>query len=223
MASTIGPLAYYQSDGTTKTKSEEMNSNISSTTGNKTTGSSTLDVDEFLQLLVAEMQYQDPLEPTDNTQYMAQLATFTQVEATTQMQISAEKDMASNLVGKTVIMSTELNSYGYVAGKVNYWENIDGTIYLGIGDKLYDIADLETVMDDDYYNQWVDGSDGTGDKDDAGDTDGVGDKDDTDGTGGAGDVDDTEDTGDVGDSDGTEDVGGSEDTEGTDDSEDTKD
>lgn len=46
---------------------------------------SSLDVNDFLQLLVAQMQYQDPLEPTDNTQYIAQMATFTQVEATTEM------------------------------------------------------------------------------------------------------------------------------------------
>lgn len=150
---TTGPLAYLNSDGAVVDSTS--NSSISSTTGNKKENKSTLDVDDFLQLLVAEMQYQDPLEPTDNTQYMAQLATFTQVEATTQMQKSAEKEMASNLVGKTVIMSTELNSSGYVAGTVNYWEKINDTIYLGIGDKLYDIADLETVMDDEYFKQWV--------------------------------------------------------------------
>lgn len=155
MAGTLGPLSYVNKDGTLTTGNTTMSSSISSNTGNKTENKSTLDVDDFLQLLVAEMQYQDPLQPTDNTQYMAQMATFTQVEATTQMQTSTEKEMASNLVGKTVIMSTELNSTGYIAGKVNYWENIDGTIYLGIGDKLYDIADLETVMDEDYYKKWA--------------------------------------------------------------------
>ena len=36
----------------------------------------------FLQLLVAEMKYQDPLEPTTNTEYVSELASFTQVEAT---------------------------------------------------------------------------------------------------------------------------------------------
>ena len=70
------------------------------------------------------------------------------------MQNTTEQNMASNLVGKTVIMSTNLTSSGYIAGTVNYWESIEGTIYLGIGDKLYDIADLETVMDEDYYKQW---------------------------------------------------------------------
>ena len=81
------------------------NGNISSTTKNDKSNSS-LDVNDFLQLLVAQMQYQDPLEPTDNTQYIAQMATFTQVEATTEMGNKVEQQMASSLVGKSVIMKT---------------------------------------------------------------------------------------------------------------------
>ncbi len=34
----------------------------------------TMGYDQFLTLLCAEMQYQDPLEPTSNTEYVAQLA-----------------------------------------------------------------------------------------------------------------------------------------------------
>ena len=117
--------------------------NISSTTKNDKSNSS-LDVNDFLQLLVAQMQYQDPLEPTDNTQYIAQMATFTQVEATTEMGNKVEQQMASSLVGKSVIMKTNESSSGMIAGKVNYWENIDGKIYLGINGKLYDIADVDT-------------------------------------------------------------------------------
>ena len=40
---------------------------------------SDLGYDQFLQILCAEMQYQDPLEPTSNTEYIAQLATFSQL------------------------------------------------------------------------------------------------------------------------------------------------
>ena len=37
---------------------------------------SELGKEEFLQLLVTQMKYQDPLEPTDNTEYVSQLAQF---------------------------------------------------------------------------------------------------------------------------------------------------
>ena len=43
----------------------------SSTASSKASASSTsgLDKEAFLQLLVAQMRYQDPLQPTDNTEY----------------------------------------------------------------------------------------------------------------------------------------------------------
>lgn len=51
------------------------------TSSAKASGSN-LGYDDFLKLLSAEMQYQDPLEPTSNTDYVAQMATFSQLEAT---------------------------------------------------------------------------------------------------------------------------------------------
>ena len=62
--------------------------------------------------------------------------------------------MASDLVGKQVIMTTNQNSDGFIGGTVDYWESINGTVYLGIGGKLYDISDLDTVMDKSYYDKW---------------------------------------------------------------------
>ena len=37
--------------------------------------------DMFLQLLVAEMKYQDPLEPSDNSEYVQQMSTLSEVES----------------------------------------------------------------------------------------------------------------------------------------------
>ena len=143
--------------------------------------SNTYDKEMFLKLLVAEMQYQDPLEPTDNSQYIAQMATFSQVEATKEMLDTATRQTASNLVGKTVIMTTDLNKDGYIAGKVDYWEVISNKIYLGIDGKLYDIDDLDTVMDDDYYKKWnkKDSTTDTSNKSDSSSSDTSSDKSDT--------------------------------------------
>ena len=81
---------------------------------------SNLGYDQFLTLLCAEMQYQDPLEPTSNTEYVAQLATFSQLEATISMQQSQENSMANDLIGKHVVLKTEDENTGatnYVDGK----------------------------------------------------------------------------------------------------------
>ena len=71
----------------------------------------------------AEMQYQDPLEPTSNTEYVAQLATFSQLEAMLGMQDTQKNEMANNLVGKYVILKVSDETTGktsYVDGKVDY-------------------------------------------------------------------------------------------------------
>lgn len=41
---------------------------------------SELDKDAFINLLVTQMKYQDPLDPVDNSEMLAQLAQFTALE-----------------------------------------------------------------------------------------------------------------------------------------------
>jgi flagellar basal-body rod modification protein FlgD len=48
------------------------------TTG-KTTGQTTLDQSAYIKLMTAQLQYQDPFEPMDNTQMVAQMAQFSQL------------------------------------------------------------------------------------------------------------------------------------------------
>ena len=64
--------------------------------------------DTFLQLLVAQMRYQDPSNPASSTDMMAQTATFTQVEKLEQlvqqnasMLVMQESATAGALVGRT--------------------------------------------------------------------------------------------------------------------------
>jgi flagellar basal-body rod modification protein FlgD len=77
--------------------------------GTSTPKSKELDQDTFLKLLVAQMKYQDPSNPADSTQFLAQTAQFTQVEKLGQIadaqasMLSAQLMVgASNLVGRTV-------------------------------------------------------------------------------------------------------------------------
>ena len=72
--------------------------------------SSGMDKEAFLQRLLAQMKYQDPLEPTSNTEYIAQYATFSEVEQIQNMSKSMDLSRASSLVGQTVqITSTDDN------------------------------------------------------------------------------------------------------------------
>lgn len=140
---------------TTGMASQQIMSSTSKTTNTKK--SNTLNMEDFLSLLVAEMQNQDPLEPTSNSDYMAQMATFSQVEATAEMNERVLSQTASNLIGKAVIVKTDTNSSGYAGGIVNGWQEIDGIVYLGINGNLYDINDIDQVIDKGYYEKWIGG------------------------------------------------------------------
>lgn len=149
--------------GTIDTTSKVSNQIMSSTSKTSNTKkSNTLNMENFLSLLVAEMQNQDPLEPTSNSDYMAQMATFSQVEATSEMNKRVLSQTASNLIGKAVIVKTDTNSTGYAGGIVNGWQEIDGIVYLGINGNLYDINDVEQVIDKNYYEKWNNSGSTTG-------------------------------------------------------------
>ncbi len=83
-------------------------------------GASALDYNAFLKLLMAQMKNQDPTNPTDSTQWVSQLATFSNVEQSLQMnaklgQILSASSMAEAeaLVGRTLTSAD-----GAVSGKV---------------------------------------------------------------------------------------------------------
>src|ERR1700755_3191230 len=63
------------------------------------------DQDTFLKLLVAQLKYQDPSNPADSTQFLAQTAQFTQVQKLGQIADMMQAQQligASALVGRTV-------------------------------------------------------------------------------------------------------------------------
>ncbi len=123
------------------------------TSSTSTQSNSEIGYDQFLQILCAEMQYQDPLNPTSNTDYIAQMATFTQVESMLNMQNTMTSSQANDLVGKYVIMKVTSSTTGetsYAAGNVDYVLHQGGKTYLSIDDSLYNIDDLDTVADQSY-------------------------------------------------------------------------
>jgi flagellar basal-body rod modification protein FlgD len=106
---------------------------IPTVTGSATTGSAQtaggptnqLDRDAFLNLLVTQLQNQDPLNPTDSTEFTAQLAQFSSLEQLGNVndnlkqlqnfQASINNSQAVSLIGKEITASG--NSLNYVDGQ----------------------------------------------------------------------------------------------------------
>ena len=90
------------------------------TTGNSALGSQNLGQNDFLKLLTAQMQNQDPFDPVDNTQMVAQMAQFSSLAGITEMS-STLKAIADKLGGTS--MSDALGYVGravLVEGATNY-------------------------------------------------------------------------------------------------------
>lgn len=82
--------------------------------------SSTVNYDNFLKLLLAQMKNQDPTEPMKSTDYMAQLATFSQVEQTVKTNSKLDDLLASSTLAQAdgVIGRTVTSADGTVSGEV---------------------------------------------------------------------------------------------------------
>ncbi|MEI9419786.1 flagellar hook assembly protein FlgD [Mesorhizobium sp. Cs1299R1N1] len=66
----------------------------------KSTSKTAVDYQSFLKLLIAEMKNQDPTKPMDSTAYVAQLATFSQVEQSVQSNTKLDQIMQSSALSQ---------------------------------------------------------------------------------------------------------------------------
>ncbi|HUI56511.1 MAG TPA: flagellar hook capping FlgD N-terminal domain-containing protein [Bryobacteraceae bacterium] len=100
MASAVNPLT-----GTSSTASN---------TGTSSTDSSTSAPTEemFLQLLVAQLQNQDPLNPTDSTQFVAELAQFSELEQVIAIRNDIEQSASTTTPAATPAGTTPSSSTG---------------------------------------------------------------------------------------------------------------
>ena len=115
------------SDSTSGVNIKDVLSNSSVKTGtttgglaaatNSATGKQALGKDAFLQLLVTQLKNQNPLDPQDNSEFVAQLAQFSSLEGITTLNTtvsgiagnynSSQALQASSLVGRSVIAQTD--------------------------------------------------------------------------------------------------------------------
>lgn len=118
-----------------------------------------LDKDAFLSLLVTQMQYQDPLSPMDNTEYLAQLAQYSSLEQMTNVasklgdvyslveniDSSVLVGQLSSMIGKNIQWSADGKTF--YEGKVSGVSVTDGKTSVLATVKGPDGTDMSTKVD----------------------------------------------------------------------------
>ena len=102
--------------------------------------------EQFMQLLCAQMKYQDPLEPTSNTQ----------VEQMQNLSNTVALNRAADMVGKTVQITQVDEETGetksIVEGKVDFVTYESGTSYVSVNGNKYKLDDVTAVVDGTYFD-----------------------------------------------------------------------
>lgn len=143
---------------TTANNIAEQKRNVSTKTDDK---------NMFLNLMLQQLQNQDPTEPTSNTEWLSQLAQYSSLEQMTSMNeglgnvmgyiqamyadmgASSEISQTLSLIGKEVTIKDPEDKEGNtkITGTVSEASFEDGTGKVKINDKYYSIANIIAVRD----------------------------------------------------------------------------
>ncbi len=119
-------------------------------------GLNDIDVDQFLKLLVAELQNQDPLNPMDNSELVQQINTIREISATTELSdtlnsvlLGQNTATASSLIGKSVTALTDdaQNIEGVVTrASISVNDENNRQIRVHIGDQSVQLTNVREIV-----------------------------------------------------------------------------
>ncbi|MCA9159699.1 MAG: hypothetical protein KDA51_13690 [Planctomycetales bacterium] len=122
-------------------------------------GMGDVDTDQFLGLLLTEMQNQDPMQPMDNSQMLTQMSQIRSIGSNdrltstlSNLAAGQELSMASSMIGKTV-KALDSNAKD-VEGKVDRVsvqtdakDSSKRTVSVHIGDSVVDISNIREIVE----------------------------------------------------------------------------
>jgi flagellar basal-body rod modification protein FlgD len=106
-----------------------------------------LDPSTFLSLLVDELKYQNPLNPTSSSDFMSQIAQLSQVEQLSTVSSASQMGEAAGLIGKTVTAND--GSGTTISGVVTGVTNGSSGPLLNVGSDTVALTDVQQIKDDD--------------------------------------------------------------------------
>lgn len=112
-------------------------------------GSKGLDQDDFLKILITQLQHQDPTSPVEDKDFIAQMAQFSSLEQITNMSSGFQKmssllssSEASQVLGKTVEINDGQSVVRGTVDKVMRGENP----MVSVNGQIYDFSQVESVI-----------------------------------------------------------------------------
>ena len=126
-------------------------SSVSASTGGAASADSipnpsqTLNQNDFLQLLVAQIQYQDPMNPQSDTQMAAQMAQFTALQQATQSTTSLAMMQANSLIVSTVSVQID-STTPPVTGVVQGVSMATGAPQIVVNGTPYSVSQVTAVV-----------------------------------------------------------------------------
>ena len=112
------------------------------------TGSNqSLNVDEFLKLISAQLQNQDMMNPMSDTEFISQLAQFTSLQVAQNISENQSISMALGFMGKevTAVSISSTGALEKVTGVVDKVSLYEGTPMVTIGDKKFSLYQIMEI------------------------------------------------------------------------------
>jgi flagellar basal-body rod modification protein FlgD len=105
--------------------------------------------EDFFKLLITQLQYQDPMQPMEDKDFLAQMAQFNSLQQLETVSKSmdtllsvSQLGQASNLVGKTETATVDGEQ---VTGVVSKATIVNGDVSLQVGDKKFSIGSVTEI------------------------------------------------------------------------------
>ena len=121
--------------------------NASSSSNNSSTTKTSQDLgkDDFLNLLVTQLKYQDPMSPMEDKEFISQMAQFTSLEQMKNMNNSVQITQATSFIGKQVTWADSKGNE--VTGVVKSVKIVNGEARVIVGNETLELKQILSVSE----------------------------------------------------------------------------
>jgi flagellar basal-body rod modification protein FlgD len=138
--------------------SSQSSQSSGSSNGVKGNDLSDVDLDQFLGLLITELQNQDPLNPMDNAQMLTQISQIREIGSTNQLTetlgnfaIGQELSMASSVIGKEIKgLDSQAKEISGVVDRVSVQTDPENPsirrVSVHVGEKIVDMKNIREIV-----------------------------------------------------------------------------